>query len=212
MGRRKKQPPEIHRQQMASAAQTLFAAHGIAQVTMDDIAKAAKYSKATLYVYFASKEELLLYLTYQSMEMLLKSIEKAMVTEGLRARYFAICYAVADYQAEYPFYFDIALKEIKINTVNPTEMQQKTYMVGEQINDKIKMFLEQGIAEKSIRRDLEIYPTIFFLWASISGIILLARQKAKYIEQTMGLSVDSFLQKNFALLYDAIAMKEVIQK
>ena len=37
-----------------SAAQALFTQKGVAQTTVDDIAKAADCSKSTLYVYFAS--------------------------------------------------------------------------------------------------------------------------------------------------------------
>ena len=52
MGRRKKEPRSVHRENIASAASSLFMEKGIRLVSMDDIAKAAGYSKATLYVYF----------------------------------------------------------------------------------------------------------------------------------------------------------------
>lgn len=41
-----------------SAASALFSEKGITATSMDDIAKAAGYSKATLYVYFENKEEI----------------------------------------------------------------------------------------------------------------------------------------------------------
>lgn len=58
MGRRKKEPKFVHREKIASAAQRLFMEKGIEAASMDDIAKAAGYSKATLYVYFKNKEEI----------------------------------------------------------------------------------------------------------------------------------------------------------
>lgn len=45
-----------HREKIASAAQVLFMKKGTGAATMDDVAKAAGYSKATLYVYFKNKE------------------------------------------------------------------------------------------------------------------------------------------------------------
>ena len=48
MGRRKKEPKSVHREKIATAASTLFMEKGIAATSMDDIAKAAGYSKATL--------------------------------------------------------------------------------------------------------------------------------------------------------------------
>ncbi len=45
-------------QQILDAARSLFAQHGYAGTSMDAVARAATVSKATLYVYFASKQEL----------------------------------------------------------------------------------------------------------------------------------------------------------
>ena len=56
MGRRKKEPRSVHRAKIAAAASELFLKRGTAAVTMDEIARAAGYSKATLYVYFENKE------------------------------------------------------------------------------------------------------------------------------------------------------------
>ena len=58
MARRKKEPKSVHRSNIASAASMLFMKKGITVTSMDDIAKAAGYSKATLYVYFKNKEEI----------------------------------------------------------------------------------------------------------------------------------------------------------
>ncbi len=58
MARRKKEPKSVHREKIASAASVLFMERGIEATSMDDIAKAAGYSKATLYVYFENKEEI----------------------------------------------------------------------------------------------------------------------------------------------------------
>ena len=70
MGRRKKEPPSVHRSQIAQAASALFLEKGTAAVSMDDIAKAAGYSKATLYVYFENKDEIVSALTLDSMKKL----------------------------------------------------------------------------------------------------------------------------------------------
>lgn len=67
MGRRKKEPKSVHREKIATAASTLFMEKGIAATSMDDIAKAAGYSKATLYVYFENKEEIVGILVLNSM-------------------------------------------------------------------------------------------------------------------------------------------------
>lgn len=68
--RRKKEPKSVHREKIASAASVLFMERGIAATSMDDIAKAAGYSKATLYVYFENKEEIVGILVLDSMKKL----------------------------------------------------------------------------------------------------------------------------------------------
>ena len=70
MGRRKKEPRYVHRAAIAAAAAALFQEKGVAATSMDDIARAAGYSKATLYVYFANKEALVGLLALESMEQL----------------------------------------------------------------------------------------------------------------------------------------------
>lgn len=57
MGRRKKEPKSVHREHITAAASALFTQKGITATSMDDIAKAAGYSKSTLYVYFENKAE-----------------------------------------------------------------------------------------------------------------------------------------------------------
>lgn len=54
----KKEPKSVHREKIASSASVLFMDKGIAATSMDDIEKAAGYSKATLYVHFKNKEEI----------------------------------------------------------------------------------------------------------------------------------------------------------
>ncbi len=77
MGRRKKEPRSVHRENIASAASVLFMEKGIAETSMDDIAKAAGYSKATLYVYFENKEEIVGILVLGSMKKLYDYIVSA---------------------------------------------------------------------------------------------------------------------------------------
>ena len=69
--------------------------------SMDDIARAAGYSKAPLYVYFANKEELVGLLALESMEQL-----RAALADGL-----------AEYQAADPFNSGTVLKKAVENAL-----------------------------------------------------------------------------------------------
>lgn len=210
MARRKKEPRSVHREKIASAASVLFMDRGIAATSMDDIAKAAGYSKATLYVYFENKEEIVGILVLDSMKKLYHYIVSALEQqETTKEQYNFICRGLVQYQEEFPFYFKMVLDKINIdfesNDYLPEE--KETYQIGEEINEKIKEFLISGIDKGDLRGNLKIMPTIFNLWGMLSGLIQFAANKEEYIKKTMGLSKIQFLEHGFHMLYCSIADK-----
>ncbi|MDE6406046.1 MAG: TetR/AcrR family transcriptional regulator [Lachnospiraceae bacterium] len=211
MGRRKKEPRSVHREKIASAASALFMDKGIEATSMDDIAKAAGYSKATLYVYFENKEEIVGLLVLQSMKKLydymVSALEQQQTTKD---RYYCICQALVRYQEEFPFYFKMVLDKINIDFEEQDYLpeEKETYLVGEEINEKLKDFLVSGMEKGDLRDDLEIMPAIFNLWGMLSGIIQLAANKEEYVKRAMGLSKTQFLEYGFSMLYDSIAAVE----
>ena len=211
MGRRKKEPRSVHRENIVSAASALFMEKGIAATSMDDIAKAAGYSKATLYVYFENKEEIVGILVLNSMKKLYDYISSALIQhETTKARYDFICRGLVQYQEEFPFYFKMVLDKINIDFESKEYLpeERETYQIGEEINEKIKNFLLSGMEKGDLRNDLDIMPAIFNFWGMLSGIIQLAANKEEYIKKSMGLSKIKFLEYGFSLVYHSIAIKE----
>lgn len=211
MGRRKKEPRSVHRENIVSAASALFTEKGITATSMDDIAKAAGYSKATLYVYFENKEEIISILVLNSMKKLNDYISSALeLHESTEERYYFICRGLVQYQEEFPFYFRMVLDKINIDFEShdyPPE-EKETYQVGEEIIERIKHFLLSGMEKGDLRGDLEIIPAIFNFWGMLSGIIQLAANKEDYIKKTMDLSKKQFLEYGFSLVYNSVAIKE----
>ena len=211
MGRRKKELRSVHRENIVSAASALFMEKGIAATSMDDIAKAAGYSKATLYVYFENKEEIVGILALNSMKKLYDYISSALIQhETTKARYDFICRGLVQYQEEFPFYFKMVLDKINIDFESKEYLpeERETYQIGEEINEKIKNFLLSGMEKGDLRNDLDIMPAIFNFWGMLSGIIQLASNKEEYIKKSMGLSKIKFLEYGFSLVYHSIAIKE----
>ena len=208
MARRKKEPKSVHREKIASAASVLFMERGIAATSMDDIAKAAGYSKATLYVYFENKEEIVGILVLDSMKKLYHYIVSALEQqETTKEQYNFICRGLVQYQEEFPFYFKMVLDKINIDFESHDYLpeEKETYQIGEEINEKIKEFLISGIDKGDLRSNLKIMPTIFVFWGMLSGLIQLAENKEEYIKKAMGLSKVQFLEHGFYMLYCSIA-------
>ena len=211
MGRRQKEPRSVHRENIVSAASALFMEKGIAATSMDDIAKAAGYSKATLYVYFENKEEIVGILVLNSMKKLYDYISSALIQhETTKARFDFICRGLVQYQEEFPFYFKMVLDKINIDFESKEYLpeERETYQIGEEINEKIKNFLLSGMEKGDLRNDLDIMPAIFNFWGMLSGIIQLAANKEEYIKKSMGLSKIKFLEYGFSLVYHSLAIKE----
>lgn len=211
MGRRKKEPISVHREKITAAASVLFMKKGISATSMDDIAKAAGYSKATLYVYFENKEEIVGILVLESMRKLYDYICRALEEQKTtKARYDMICQGLVEYQEEFPFYFKMVLDKINIDFENRSCLpeEKETYRVGEDINEKIKEFLLYGIEKGELRTDIEIMPVIFTFWGTLSGLIQLAANKEEYIKSAMGLSKKQFLEYGFSMLYRSVAIME----
>lgn len=211
MARRIKEEPGIHRNRIAMAAGELFESKGIDSTTMNEIAKKAGYSKATLYVYFQNKEEIVGYLVLHSMNKLKEYLASALVSEkDFKGKYLDICRAMVLYEEEYPYYFSMVLDHINIDFEHSLceESERETFRVGEEINALLVSFFTCGIEKGAFKNQLDIKSVIFSIWGMLSGFIQLAANKQEYIAQEMHMAKEEFLERGFLFLYAAIGKKE----
>lgn len=214
MGRRKKEPEAVHRAKMAAAAQKLFSEKGIKAATMDDIAREAGYSKATLYVYFKNKEEIIGYLVLRSMKLLHGYLDGALLEHtGTRERYQSICWALVRYEKEYPDYFAIVLGEINVRLEGPDSLpvERETFEEGERIREKIAGFLSEGQKRGEFRHDIPVQQAVFMFWSMLSGMIRMASKKQLYFETVLGVTKKEFLDNGFSLLYRSIINEKALE-
>lgn len=191
----------FNRGNILSAAKALFHEKGIAQTTVDDIAKKADCSKSTIYVYFTSKDDIYNYLLLEHMQ-----IHKEMIVDALRKSpgfpggYFAICDAMAKFYETNPLYFDSILGEIELPQNEVESILVQIYNVGEEINGIIEEYVKKCVAEFNIPLETTPLQVSFMLWANVSGIITLANKKEAYIRKTMGISKEQFMHDGFVML------------
>ncbi len=192
MARRIKEDPQVHKDRIAGQAQVLFSQRGIENTSMDAIAGQAGYSKATLYVYFKNKDEIVKYLALKSMEGLRSAIVTAAQTKASpREQFLAICFSLVRYQEQYPEYFSLALARIHFKSGD------EVHNTGDDINRFIADIM------KAQGKDFSV-ADIFHLWAMVSGVITMAVQKKEYIEDDIGMSVEEFLREGFLKIYNVI--------
>lgn len=204
---KKEKLAQFHQEAIAAVADTLFSTKGIEKTTMDDIANAADYSKATLYVYFKNKEDIHHYIIFKAMKILNDKIKEPITaSQDSIEQYYKICYGLSDFSKEHPFYFQSILETIEINAAirSKSPILNDIYLIGEIINDNIKQVMENGINKGVFKKDLPSLPTSFILWGTLSGIISLGSQKETYIKTTMNMDRDAFLAFGFQMMLSSI--------
>lgn len=196
---------EFHRGSILAAAERLFAEKGTEKTTMDDIAREAEYSKATLYVYFQSKEEIINAILLSGMILLQKKLGEAIdSTPDWYQAYNAICEAIIRFYGENPTAYDIASGELEVSS-DPDEAKgaQEILRVGDETNSMLAAFLERGVKDGAIRIDLPIVEVVQLFWAALSGMVRTAERKATYINRTIGLDRETFLRHGARMLLDS---------
>lgn len=203
MARRIKEDFIVHQNRIAEEAGKLFSQKGIDNTSMDEIAKNAGYSKATLYVYFKNKEEMVSFLALKSMSKLRDVLVDALAgINHSKGAFLSMCQALVDYQKEYPDFFDRTLNYIRIDTNEvDNSLLNQTYKIGEEITLTIAGYLEAGVKKGELCACENYFETIFHMWGMISGLIKLANEKEEYIELAGNIPKEKFLQDGFEKIY-----------
>lgn len=202
---------KFHKEAIATAADRLFAKYGMEKATMDDIAKEAEYSKATLYVYFKSKDEIYYYIVLRYMEKLLEQMTAAMkATPNALQQYKIICDGLALFISEHPNYNTFLAATIAVDKESQAKMPvlSEIYEIGERINDCSAAVLENGVKQGYFREDLDISLTVLMIAASLPAIAQWANNKSEYIKLRTGVSKDEFLAYCFDTLLRGVLKEE----
>lgn len=207
MARRIKEEPIVHQNRIADRALELFARKGIDNTSMDDIAKAAGYSKATLYVYFTNKEEIISFLSFKSMKTLRDVIlESVCATESVRDSLRMICKELGKYYDEQPDLYKRALDYMCIDADDCSEnMYHEAYKAGEEINTVLIALLKKGVANGELKPIDNYFEIVFQIWGMTSGLISLSREKEEYINLTGKITRDKFLSDGIEMILNCLS-------
>jgi AcrR family transcriptional regulator len=203
MKKEKKQAlTEFHRSTIQDAAEKLFLKKGIEATSLDEIAKTAGYSKATLYVYFKGKADIWNNILLSAMKMLQANVKAAVLADcGAIEKYFALCDAIVGFADEYPLYFESLLGVILLEN---GETGRQIFEVGEEITDMVGQLIAQGVTEGVVRSDVQFPNITIMFWACISGMIRMSNQKEIYFSKKTGYEKKELLRYGFETLLRSI--------
>ena len=146
LSKRQEEQRKLRKQSILEGALKVFKTHGIEKTTMDEIALESGFGKATLYYYFASKDEVFIAIMEDGWKKLWEGIESKIVEElGPRKKFMGIIKTMAnivrDNRILYGFLFTAP------NHIQDESKQiWKTYQ--ERLYAILKSIIEEGIKKK----------------------------------------------------------------
>jgi AcrR family transcriptional regulator len=205
---RRQEERDRRRGEIVDAAEALYAEMGWDVVTMDQVARRARLSRALVYVYFKDKGDLHFALVERSLEALRVRFEAARASKALGiAEVEAIGRAYFAFAREAPHHFD-ACSRFQAHTSHDgggcPANEAACMEVGHRVHEVIVSALNRGVADGSIRDDIgDPYVTALSLWAFTHGVIQIAASKAGTMEHE-GIPVERFVDHAFELALRSI--------
>jgi TetR/AcrR family transcriptional regulator len=201
IAQRRVEEKERRRAEILDAAEALYAKEGWDMVTVDQVARSARLSRALVYVYFKDKEEILFAIGERAMRLLRdRFIAAASGQEMGIEKIEAIGRSYMAYAFEFPHYFDFCSRfHAHSGSPDPKSFDPCRAAGDEAIGAVVKA-IECGIADGSIR------PTIgdpmmlaVTLWSFTHGLIQLAMAKGADMAR-FGIDIPELSNYGFGLL------------
>ena len=179
---RRLEEKERRRAEIVDAAEAAGREVGLDALTMDDVARRARLSRALLYVYFQDRSDLMFGLAERAMGMLhTRFIEAAERHRTGLEQVSAMGRAYVAFAQEFPVLFD-ALARCELETPDPAQCspsEQACMIGGDKLQAVLVTSIETGVKDGSIRGDVGS-PMLMSvtLWGFMHGIIQLTTTKA----------------------------------
>src|SRR5688572_3324176 len=178
---RRLEEKERRRAEIVDAAEAAGREVGLDALTMDDVARRARLSRALLYVYFQDRSDLMFGLAERAMGMLHgRFVEAAERNRTGLEQVSAIGRAYVAFSQEFPTLFD-ALARCELQSPDPTQFspsEQACAVGGDRLQATLVSCIENGVRDGSIRGDISS-PMLMSvtLWGFMHGIIQLTTTK-----------------------------------
>jgi len=200
---RREEEKERRRGEFLDAAESLYAQHGWEAVTMEQVARTARLSRALVYIYFRDKDDLLFAVGERAMKMLHQRFAAALATPGSgRDKVDAIGRAYIGYALEFRHFFDFCSRfqsHVVGSAASPNE--EACHQLAEGVMDLLVQAIEAGVADGSVSPALAREPRLlgFSLWAFTHGIVQITIAKADDLAR-QGVAASVFSDYAFELV------------
>jgi TetR/AcrR family transcriptional regulator len=176
---RRREEKDRRRNDILDAAAAAAAEGGFDAITMDQVARRARLSRALVYVYFEDKAAVYLALCERGMELLLEQFAAAThnAPNGL-AKLAAMGTAYVAFSQEHPIYFEALARFEARNSDELEQMSGRWLDLCDLCHNGLTATIREGIADGSIRADIGDPDAVAVaLWGFMHGVIQIAATK-----------------------------------
>jgi AcrR family transcriptional regulator len=200
---RREEEKERRRGEFLDAAESLYAKDGWEAVTMDQVARTARLSRALVYIYFRDKDDMLCAIGERAMKLLYQRFTAALDTPGSgRDKVEAIGRAYMGYALEFRHFFDFCSRfQSREMSAAAGPNEEACHQAGDAVMDLVVRAIEIGVADGSISHALAREPRMLglSLWAFTHGIVQIAISKARELAR-QGMAAHKFSDYAFDLV------------
>ena len=212
---RKEREKEHRREEILTAAQSIFFEKGLPSATMDEIAEAAELSKGTLYLYYSSKEDLYLGVMMRGLELLHDVLEESILKAsstmdaiwGLARSYYSFFQQHTNFFRMFHFF-----QNPSIHKQVSDEMLAQCNVRTQHLWKTVIEVFQRAIDEKLLRDDLSPVESAVILWSNFNALLIRIDNECDRWKKTLDVDLVQVLFKSNALMLHAMMTEEAQQQ
>jgi len=192
---RKEREKQMRRDLILKASEEIFFEKGLRAATLDDVAERSEVSKGTIYLYFASKEDLYYSSMTKGLSMLLKVFEDAKPDETNPRKtllQFGEAYRQFSIEQSYLFKMLAAVESPVVNERVSPEVLSALENMSDKVLSYVAQFVRKGIDSGTFQSDLSPYEAVILFWVTLSGVLNL-KARAAAIDKNENVNKNSVL-------------------
>jgi AcrR family transcriptional regulator len=193
---RRQEEKERRRAEILDAAEAVAAEVGWDAMTMDQVARKARLSRALLYVYFRDKTDLLFGLCERALATLTQRFAEAVARQkrGLD-QLTAIGRAYVAFSQEFPVYFEVVARCELLSPEPDAQSNESAAMLkGDACRGLMVEVIKAGIGDGSIRPDVGDPNVVAnVLWGFMHGVLQISASKASALMHA-GVTIRNFVE------------------
>lgn len=212
LAERRLEEKERRRLEILEAAAEVAGVVGFEAMTMEQVARKARLSRALVYVYFKDKHDLLIGLCVRALEVLRERFTAAVAAEAQGYKQVEACgRAYVRFASDYPTLFD-ALAQVEAHTpIADDPSLDISLKAGDELQNILVEAIERGKADGSIRPDAGPSALLgLTLWGLMHGVLQLTQHKSGSLESA-GVSQLELIEQGFVFAARAIASPSVLR-